>query len=86
MRLGVFAACFLVMWALVYFKVVPAGANNSNLFWVLLLSLVVSAPLSLVLLRKQRDAMSEQIVPKVDRFKEKLAANRGQEDGVQDGV
>ena len=42
---------------------------------------MLSAPLSFVLLRKQRDAMSEQIVAKVDRAKDRLAANRSQEDG-----
>ncbi|MFC0600670.1 DUF4229 domain-containing protein [Streptomyces palmae] len=82
LRLGIFAGCFLVMWGLVYFGVVPSGANDSNFFWVLLLALVVSAPLSLVLLRKQRDEMSEQIVGKVDQVKERLEANRTQEDGV----
>ncbi|WFB08048.1 DUF4229 domain-containing protein [Streptomyces sp. LX-29] len=82
MRLGIFAGCFLVMWALVSFRVFPAAANGSSFIWVLLLALVVSAPLSLVLLRKQRDEMSEQIVVKVDRAKQKLAANRGQEDDL----
>lgn len=82
MRLGIFVGCFLVMWGLVYFGLVPAGANDSNFFWVLLLALVVSAPLSLVLLRKQRDEMSEQIVQKVDQVKDRFNANRSQEDGV----
>ncbi|MFH8368720.1 DUF4229 domain-containing protein [Streptomyces sp. NPDC018031] len=82
MRLGIFVACFLVMWGLVHFGLAPAGANDSNFFWVLLLALVVSAPLSLVLLRKQRDAMSEQLVEKVDQVKGKFQASRSQEDGV----
>ncbi|KUJ65918.1 hypothetical protein ACZ90_42610 [Streptomyces albus subsp. albus] len=82
MRLGIFAGCFLVMWAFVAFGIAPSGRNDSNFFWVLLLALVVSAPLSLVLLRKQRDEMSEQIVAKVDRAKQALEANRTQEDGV----
>jgi hypothetical protein len=47
-----------------------------------LLSLVLSAPLSFVLLRKQRDAMSEQIATKVDSAKARLEANRTQEDGL----
>jgi hypothetical protein len=80
MRLGIFAGCFLVVWALTYLRVLPAGLGDANLMWVLLLALVISAPLSWVLLRKQRDAMSEQIVESVDRAKERLAANQAQED------
>jgi uncharacterized protein DUF4229 len=80
MRLGIFAGCFLAVWGLTYLRVLPAGLGDSNLMWVLLLALVLSAPLSWVLLRKQRDAMSEQIVVKVDRAKERLAANQAQED------
>jgi hypothetical protein len=80
LRLGVFAACFLVVWALTYLRILPAGRGDSHLMWVLLLALVLSAPLSWVLLRRQRDAMSEQIVEKVDRAKERLATNQAQED------
>ena len=90
MRLGIFAGCFLAMWGLVYFRVVPAGLGASNLFWVVLLALIVSAPLSFVLLRKQREAMAVQVAERVDRAKERLAASQSQEDGAQkaaqDGV
>ncbi|MET7766342.1 DUF4229 domain-containing protein [Streptomyces sp. NPDC005355] len=82
MRLGIFVAAFLAIWAMVYFRVLPAGLGRSNLFWVALLALIVSAPLSWVLLRKQRDAMAVQVAEKVDRAKERLAANQSQEDGV----
>ncbi|NEE06542.1 DUF4229 domain-containing protein, partial [Streptomyces sp. SID7499] len=51
--------------------------------WVILLGLVLSAPLSYVLLRRQRDEMSEQIVSTVDRTKARLDANRTREDAVQ---
>ena len=81
MRLGIFAGSFLVVWALVYFRVVPAGLGGSNLFWVALLALIVSAPLSFVLLRKQRDEMAVQVSERVDRAKARLAANQSQEDG-----
>lgn len=86
MRLGIFAGCFLVMWALVYFRVIPAGLGASNLFWVVLLALIVSAPLSFVLLRKQREAMAVQVADRVDRAKERLAASQSQEDGAQGGT
>lgn len=82
MRFGVFAGCFAVLYVLVYFGVIPRGLGDSNTLWVLLLSIVVSAPLSYVLLRRQRDAMSEQIVQRVGKAKERLEANRSQEDGV----
>ncbi|MFF5938502.1 DUF4229 domain-containing protein [Streptomyces sp. NPDC012508] len=80
MRLGVFVGCFFVLWGLVYVGVLPRGLGDSNLLWVLLLAIVISAPLSFVLLRGQRDAMSEQIVAKVDRAKDRLAENRSRED------
>lgn len=82
MRLGVFVGCLVVMAALSYAGVIPAGIGRSNPLWVVLIALVVSAPLSFVLLRKQRDAMSEQLAGGVDRAKEKLSANQSQEDGV----
>ncbi|MEU6932343.1 DUF4229 domain-containing protein [Streptomyces sp. NPDC046385] len=82
MRLGIFAGSFLALWGLVYVGVLPRGLGDSNLLWVLLLSVVISAPLSFVLLRKERDAMSVQIVEKVDRAKGRLDANRSAEDAV----
>jgi Co/Zn/Cd efflux system component len=85
MRLGLFVTCFLVAWVAVHFGFTPAARDETaNLFWVALLALVLSAPLSWVLLRRQRDAMSEQIVARVDRAKAALADNRAQEDGVDD--
>ncbi|WP_306326048.1 DUF4229 domain-containing protein [Streptomyces venezuelae] len=80
MRLGIFAGCFLALWGLVYVNVLPRGLGDSNLLWVLLLALVISAPLSFVLLRKVRDQASAEVVAKVDRAKDRLAANRSQED------
>ncbi|MFD7612042.1 DUF4229 domain-containing protein [Streptomyces sp. NPDC059828] len=82
MRLGIFAGCFLALWGLVYLRVLPRGLGDSNLLWVLVLAVVISAPLSFVLLRKQREAMAEQIAVKVDRAKSRLESNRSQEDGA----
>ncbi|MET9553110.1 DUF4229 domain-containing protein [Streptomyces sp. NPDC006645] len=82
MRLGIFVGCFVVVAVLVQFGALPKGLGDSNFVWVLLLALVVSAPLSFVLLRKQRDEMSTQLVNKVDSAKAKLEANRAQEDGA----
>lgn len=82
MRLGIFIGCFVLVAGLVQVGALPKGLGESNFVWVLLLSIVISAPLSFVLLRKQREAMSEQLVDKVDGAKAKLAANRSQEDGA----
>ncbi|MFF8847151.1 DUF4229 domain-containing protein [Streptomyces sp. NPDC015127] len=82
MRLAIFVGCFVVVAGLVQVGALPKGLGDANFAWVILLSLVLSAPLSFVLLRKQRDAMSEQIVTKVDQAKARLEANRSQEDGV----
>ncbi|GAA2357890.1 DUF4229 domain-containing protein [Streptomyces cuspidosporus] len=80
MRLGIFAGCFLVMWGLAYSPMLRSALGNANLFWVVLLALVVSAPLSFVLLRKQREEMAVQVAERVERAKERLSANQSQED------
>ncbi|WP_327325386.1 DUF4229 domain-containing protein [Streptomyces sp. NBC_01210] len=82
MRLAIFIGCFVLVGTLVQVGVLPKGLGDSNFVWVILLALVLSAPLSFILLRKQRDAMSEQIVGKVDQAKARLEANRSQEDGA----
>ncbi|GGS63477.1 membrane protein [Streptomyces cinerochromogenes] len=84
MRLGIFAGCLVVVWGAVYSGIFPRGFGNSNGLWVLLLSLVLSAPISWVVLRKERDRASVQIVNKVDRVKANLEANRSQEDVADD--
>ncbi|MFF5534724.1 DUF4229 domain-containing protein [Streptomyces cinerochromogenes] len=84
MRLGIFAGCLVVVWGAVYSGIFPRGFGDSNGLWVLLLSLVLSAPISWVVLRKERDRASVQIVNKVDRVKANLEANRSQEDVADD--
>jgi hypothetical protein len=84
MRLGIFVGCLLAVWGLVYFGVFPRGLGESNGMWIILLSLVVSAPISFVALRKERDRASVQIVNRVDRMKANLEANRSQEDVADD--
>ena len=82
LRIGIFMGCLVFVAALDHFGVLPRGAGSSNVIWVLLLAIVISAPLSLVLLRRQRDEMSTQLVNKVDGARAKLEANRSQEDGA----
>ncbi|MER6028590.1 DUF4229 domain-containing protein [Streptomyces sp. NPDC001851] len=84
MRFGIFAGCLVVVWGAVYSGIFPRGFGDSNFLWVLLLSLVLSAPISWVVLRKERDRASVQIVGRVDRMKANLDANRSQEDLADD--
>ncbi|MEV7512293.1 DUF4229 domain-containing protein [Streptomyces sp. NPDC089922] len=86
MRLGIFVACLVVVAVLVRIGWVPSGLGDANAAWVVLLALVISAPLSFVLLRKERDRMSEQISGRVAGAKERLAANRSQEDRADDAA
>ncbi|MEV2256796.1 DUF4229 domain-containing protein [Streptomyces sp. NPDC050147] len=86
MRLGVFVGCFFAVWGLVYVGVLPKGLGDSNLLWVLLLALVISAPISFVVLRGERDRASIQVVERVERTKANLEANRTQEDLADDAA
>ncbi|MCX4724671.1 DUF4229 domain-containing protein [Streptomyces sp. NPDC090052] len=82
MRIVIFMGSLVFCAVLVHFGIIPKGLGGSNFIWTILLALVISAPLSFVLLRKQRDKMSEQLINKVERAKVKLEANRTQEDGL----
>ncbi|WP_406726110.1 DUF4229 domain-containing protein [Streptomyces sp. GD-15H] len=86
MRFGIFVGCLLVVWGLVYSGLAPRGLGDSNGLWIVLLALVISAPISLVVLRKERDRASERIVRRVDRAKANLEANRNQEDVADDAA
>src|SRR5690606_6058062 len=65
MRLGIFVGCLVAVWGLVYSGLAPRGLGDSNGLWIILLAMVLSAPISFVALRKQRDIASEGIVRKV---------------------
>ncbi|MEV5643500.1 DUF4229 domain-containing protein [Streptomyces flaveolus] len=84
MRLGIFVGCLVAVWGLVYAGVFPRGLGDSNGMWIVLLSLVLSAPISFVVLRKERDRASVQVVQRVDRMKANLEVSRGQEDLADD--
>ncbi|MBO1337778.1 DUF4229 domain-containing protein [Streptomyces sp. VRA16 Mangrove soil] len=86
MRLGVFVGCFLAVWGLVAVGIVPSGIGGSYWLWIALLALVISAPLSFVLLRGERDRASEKIVARVDRAKANMEANRSMEDEADDAA
>ncbi|MGC0205457.1 MULTISPECIES: DUF4229 domain-containing protein [Streptomyces] len=84
MRLGVFVGCLVVVWGAVYSGLAPRGLGDSNGLWVVLLALLISAPISFVVLRKERDRASIQVAQRVDRMKANLDANRNQEDVADD--
>lgn len=86
MRLGIFVGCLVVVWGLVYSGLAPRGLGDSNGLWIVLLALVLSAPISFVVLRKERDRASERIVRRVDRVKANLEANRTMEDTGDDAA
>ncbi len=86
MRLGIFVASFLVIWGLVYLRVLPAGLGSSNLLWVLLLALIVSGALSYVLLRGVRDQASVQISERVERARQAVNASASAEDAADDAA
>ena len=86
LRAGLFVVCFAVIWGLVYLRVLPAGLGSSNLLWVLLLSLVISAPLSYVLLRGARYNASVQISQRVERSRAAFAAKKADEDEADEAA
>jgi hypothetical protein len=86
MRLGILVGCLVVVWGLVYSGLAPRGLGASNGLWIVLLALLISAPISFVVLRKERDRASVQIVQRVDRMKANLDANRSQEDMADDAA
>ncbi|MER7401664.1 DUF4229 domain-containing protein [Streptomyces sp. NPDC000070] len=84
MRLGIFAGCLVVVWGLVYSGLAPRGLGASNGLWIVTLALLISAPISFVVLRKERDRASVQVAQRVDRMKANLEASRSQEDVADD--
>lgn len=84
MRLGIFVGCLVVVWGAVYSGIAPRGLGDSNGLWVVLLALLISAPISFVVLRKERDRASVQVAQRVDRMKATMDANRSQEDVADD--
>ncbi len=86
MRLGIFVGCLLVVWGLVAIGAVPRGLGGSNHLWVALLALVISAPISFVVLRKERDRASAHVVQRVDRARAGYERSRSQEDEADDAA
>jgi hypothetical protein len=90
LRFGLIVACFGVIWGLVRLRLLPAGLGDSNYLWVALLALIISAPLSFVLLRGVREQAALKVSERVERTRlnlaANLAANAGQEDEADDAA
>jgi hypothetical protein len=86
LRFGLIVACFGVIWGLVRLRLLPAGLGDSNYLWVALLALIVSAPLSWVLLRGAREQAAAKVSDKVERTRLNLAASARQEDEADDAA
>ncbi|GAA2139909.1 hypothetical protein GCM10009760_22640 [Kitasatospora kazusensis] len=89
MRATIFLGCLLVAVLLGHFGVIPVAGAAGYVFLVLLAGLV-SAPLSYVLLSKQRDEMSAQIEAKVSglrsRTAQRIAGQNAEEDAADDAA
>jgi hypothetical protein len=93
MRASIFLACFLIALVLARVGVLPVTAGASGVFLLLLIAGLVSAPISFVVLNKQRDAMSEQITGGLARrsagkqsMSARIAAQNAAEDALDDAV
>jgi Protein of unknown function (DUF4229) len=85
LRLSIFAVCFLVLWLIAITGVVKVkGAEGVVLLFGA--AALISAPISYVALSRQRDAMSAQLVRKVEDTRQRLAENRAQEDEADDAA
>jgi len=93
MRVSLFGGVFIVGLACAHFGLLPVTAGASGVFLLLALAGIVSAPLSYVVLSKQRDAMSAQISTGIQKrtsrptsLKSRFAAEAAEEDAIDDAV
>ncbi|MER5865830.1 DUF4229 domain-containing protein [Kitasatospora sp. NPDC002040] len=85
MRLSIFLSCLLVAMLLGHFGVIPVTGSTGVVFLVLIAGLV-SAPLSYVMLSKQRDEMSAQLAEKVATRRSRSAEVAAEEDAADDAA
>ncbi|MDH6118126.1 DUF4229 domain-containing protein [Kitasatospora sp. GAS204B] len=89
LRASIFLACLLVTTLLGHFQIIPVVGATGLVFLVLLAGLI-SAPISYVVLSKQRDEMSEQVVNKVNTIRsrtgQRIAAQNAEEDAAVDAA
>ncbi|MER8183073.1 DUF4229 domain-containing protein [Kitasatospora sp. NPDC094015] len=85
LRVSIFLGCLLISLLLGHFGVIPVTGSTGVVFLVLLAGLV-SAPISYVVLSKQRDEMSAQISAKVETIRARTAAQSAQEDEADEAA
>lgn len=89
MRASIFLACLLVTALLGHFGIIPVVGATGFVFLVLLAGLI-SAPISYVVLSKQRDEMSAQVVTKVasmrSRASQRISEQNAEEDAADDAA
>ena len=94
MRFSLFGACFFVALMLAHYNILPVMAGAAGVLLLLMISLLVSGLLSYVLLSRQRDQVSEQLITGLDRRREKtgggfqgrIAAQNAAEDALDDAL
>ncbi|WP_244501183.1 DUF4229 domain-containing protein [Streptomyces sp. TP-A0874] len=86
LRLGVFVGCLAVLVLILSLRVLPSGFEDPDPLLVVMAALLLSGPLSWVLLRRERGEMSVQIVERVERAKSRLSAAQGEEDAAVDAA
>ncbi|MFD7639819.1 DUF4229 domain-containing protein [Kitasatospora sp. NPDC059795] len=85
LRASIFLACLLVALLLAHFGVIPV-VGDLGLILVFVLAMVASSAISYVVLNKQRDEMSAQIVEKVESRKARAAVRDAAEDEADDAA
>ncbi|MQS13623.1 DUF4229 domain-containing protein [Streptomyces kaniharaensis] len=89
LRVSIFLGCLLAALLLGHFGIIPVRGEAGMIF-LFLLAAIVSAPLSYVLLSRQRDEMSAQISTKVagmrSRTAERIAAQNAEEDAADEAA
>ncbi|WP_431679989.1 DUF4229 domain-containing protein [Kitasatospora sp. KL5] len=85
LRASIFLGCLLLSLMLGHFGVIPV-AGGSGVVFLVLIAMLVSAPISYVVLSKQRDAMSEQIAGKVGGLRERTARRIAEQNAEEDAA
>ncbi|MGF1425187.1 DUF4229 domain-containing protein [Kitasatospora sp. LaBMicrA B282] len=83
LRASIFLGCLLVTLLLGHFGIIPVVGATGMVFLVLLAGLV-SAPISYVVLSRQRDEMSAQVVEKVAGMRAKAGQRVADQNAAED--
>lgn len=94
MRATCFIVVFVIAMLLAHFNVLPVTAGASGVLLIAIIAAVISAPISYVLLSKQRDAMSQQIAEGIEArrasgkptLRNRIAQAKAEEDAIDDAL